>query len=89
MPVEVVEIELVDDDEEEVEQGSLQGSWDVKEEGDEEQANEMIRKGVPELLAKNISRLTSLYSAMDIAQIAKEMEFYTLRSVLKFYLHMC
>ncbi|EAS64631.1 NAD-glutamate dehydrogenase [Photobacterium angustum] len=40
----------------------------------EEQANEMIRKGVPELLAKNISRLTSLYSAMDIAQIAKEME---------------
>jgi len=26
MPVEVVEIELVDDDEEEVEQGSLQGS---------------------------------------------------------------
>ncbi len=40
----------------------------------EEQANEMIRKGVPERLAKNISRLTSLYSAMDIAQIAKEME---------------
>ena len=27
MPVEVVEIELVDDGEEEVEQGSLQGSW--------------------------------------------------------------
>ena len=36
MPVEVVEIELVDDGEEEVEQGSLQGSWDVNEEGDDE-----------------------------------------------------
>ncbi len=43
----------------------------------EQQAKEMIDQGVPEQLAKNIARLTSLYSAMDIAQIAKTMEVDT------------
>ncbi|MEH6533394.1 MAG: NAD-glutamate dehydrogenase [Photobacterium frigidiphilum] len=39
-----------------------------------DQANVMIEQGVPAELAHNIARLTSLYSAMDIAQIAKELD---------------
>ncbi|MGR5149697.1 NAD-glutamate dehydrogenase [Photobacterium alginatilyticum] len=39
-----------------------------------EQANSMIKEGVPDDLAHNIARLSSLYSAMDIAQIAKELD---------------
>ncbi|PSW14818.1 NAD-glutamate dehydrogenase [Photobacterium sanctipauli] len=39
-----------------------------------EQAEVMIQSGVPADLAHNIARLSSLYSAMDIAQIAKELD---------------
>ncbi|UTV29149.1 NAD-glutamate dehydrogenase [Photobacterium atrarenae] len=45
---------------------------EVKEHDD--QANVMIEQGVPEALAHGIARLSSLYSALDIAQIAKELE---------------
>ncbi|KKC98548.1 NAD-glutamate dehydrogenase [Photobacterium halotolerans] len=38
-----------------------------------DQANSMINEGVPAQLAHNIARLSSLYSAMDIAQSAKEL----------------
>ena len=39
-----------------------------------DQAAIMVDKGVPQALADNIARLSSLYSAMDIAQIAKELK---------------
>ncbi|WP_299018737.1 NAD-glutamate dehydrogenase [uncultured Photobacterium sp.] len=39
-----------------------------------EQAAVMVNEGVPAKLAHNISRLSSLYSALDIAQIAKELD---------------
>ncbi|MGF1687873.1 NAD-glutamate dehydrogenase [Photobacterium japonica] len=39
-----------------------------------EQAQSMIAQGVPDDLAMNVARLSSLYSAMDIAQIAKELD---------------
>ncbi|MGF1703417.1 NAD-glutamate dehydrogenase [Photobacterium makurazakiensis] len=39
-----------------------------------DQAEAMIQSGVPAELAHNIARLSSLYSAMDIAQIAKELD---------------
>ncbi|MDX1301737.1 NAD-glutamate dehydrogenase [Photobacterium sp.] len=38
-----------------------------------EQAELMIQQGAPESLAHSIARLTSLFSAMDIAQIANEL----------------
>lgn len=39
-----------------------------------EQAEEMIKEGAPAQLAHNIARLSSLYSALDIAQIGKELD---------------
>ncbi|MBY5946077.1 NAD-glutamate dehydrogenase [Photobacterium rosenbergii] len=39
-----------------------------------EQADAMIKQGIPENLAHNIARLSSLYSAMDIAQIATDSD---------------
>ncbi|KLV06880.1 MULTISPECIES: NAD-glutamate dehydrogenase [Photobacterium] len=45
---------------------------EVKEHND--QAESMIKQGVPAELAHNIARLSSLYSAMDIAQITSEMD---------------
>ncbi|MGR5078870.1 NAD-glutamate dehydrogenase [Photobacterium swingsii] len=39
-----------------------------------DQAAVMVAQGVPQALAENIARLSSLYSAMDIAQIAKELK---------------
>ncbi|KLV03775.1 NAD-glutamate dehydrogenase [Photobacterium aquae] len=39
-----------------------------------EQAQLMLDQGIPDQLAHNIARLSSLYSAMDIAQIASQLD---------------
>ncbi|RXJ74297.1 NAD-glutamate dehydrogenase [Veronia nyctiphanis] len=52
-----------------------------------DQATALVKKGVPQSIADKISRLTSLYSGMDIAQVSEQLDMpFELVSKLYFVL---